>query len=96
MLFTALAEGPTPMENLGTVVSQVWSWITSGLNTITGSPILLIGLGIFTAGAVIVGKGCRHAHGVQCGVGRQTPHRGGGLYPYGHHSGACLFARGAL
>ncbi len=41
------------MENLTTVVSQIWTWITSGLATITGNPILLLGLGIFVAGAVI-------------------------------------------
>ena len=55
MMFTALAEGgtATPIENLGSVVTQIWTWITSGLTTITSSPILLIGLGIFTAGAII-------------------------------------------
>lgn len=41
------------MENLTTVVSQIWTWITAGLSTITGNPILLLGLGIFVAGAVI-------------------------------------------
>ena len=43
----------TPMQNLGSTVSQIWTWITGGLATITGIPILLIGLGIFVAGAVI-------------------------------------------
>lgn len=43
----------TPMQNLGSTVSQIWTWITGGLSTITGNPILLIGLGIFVAGAVI-------------------------------------------
>lgn len=54
-MFTALAEGgaATPIQNLGAVVTQVWSWITNGLTTITSSPILLVGLGIFVAGAVI-------------------------------------------
>lgn len=54
-MFTALAEGgaATPIQNLGSVVTQVWSWISTGLTTITSSPILLIGLGIFVAGAVI-------------------------------------------
>lgn len=41
------------MSNLTTVVSQIWSWITAGLSTITSEPILLLGLGIFVAGAVI-------------------------------------------
>lgn len=43
----------SPMQNLGSTVSQIWAWITDGLATITGNPILLIGLGIFVAGAVI-------------------------------------------
>lgn len=41
------------MENLSSVLTSIWGWITTGLTTITGSPILLIGLGIFVAGAVI-------------------------------------------
>lgn len=41
------------MSNLTTVVTQIWSWITAGLSTITSEPILLLGLGIFVAGAVI-------------------------------------------
>lgn len=41
------------MANLTAVVSQIWTWITDGLSTITGNPILLLGLGIFVAGAVI-------------------------------------------
>lgn len=41
------------MENLTTVLTNIWSWISTGLTTITSSPILLIGLGIFVAGAVI-------------------------------------------
>lgn len=41
------------MDNLSTVLTSIWGWITTGLTTITSSPILLIGLGIFVAGAVI-------------------------------------------
>ncbi len=41
------------MENLSSVLTSIWGWITTGLTTITSSPILLIGLGIFVAGAVI-------------------------------------------
>ena len=44
---------PTPMENLGTVVTQILTWIGSVLSTITASPILLIGFGIFVVGACI-------------------------------------------
>lgn len=43
----------TPMENLTSVVSQIWTWITTGFSTITSQPLLLLGLGIFIAGAVI-------------------------------------------
>lgn len=43
----------TPMQNLGATVSEIWTWITGGLATITGNPILLIGLGLFVAGGVI-------------------------------------------
>lgn len=43
----------TPMTNLSSVLTSIWGWITAGLSTITGNPILLIGLGIFVAGAVI-------------------------------------------
>lgn len=53
MLFTAMEVDTTAMTNLGSVVTQIWSWITNGLTTITSNPILLLGLGIFVAGAVI-------------------------------------------
>ncbi|MCH5197920.1 MAG: hypothetical protein J1E34_03340 [Oscillospiraceae bacterium] len=41
------------LSNLGTVFTQVTTWIGSVVSTITGSPILLVGLGIFVTGAVI-------------------------------------------
>ena len=53
MALLAEVSTSTPMQNLGATVSQIWTWITGGLSTITGNPILLIGLGIFVAGAVI-------------------------------------------
>ena len=53
MALLAEVSTSTPMQNLGSTVSQIWTWITGGLATITGNPILLIGLGIFVAGAVI-------------------------------------------
>ena len=53
MALLAEVSTSTPMQNLGATVSQIWTWITNGLSTITGNPILLIGLGIFVAGAVI-------------------------------------------
>lgn len=40
-------------ENFTTVVSEVWSQITAAMTTITGSPILLLGVGVSFAGAVI-------------------------------------------
>lgn len=43
----------TAMQNLGATLTQIWSWISGALATVTGNPILLIGLGIFVAGAVI-------------------------------------------
>lgn len=43
----------TAITNLTSVLSSIWGWITTGLDTVTGSPILLLGLGIFVAGAVI-------------------------------------------
>lgn len=44
---------PTALTNLGTVFTQIMAWVTSGLSTITGNPILLVSLGIFVCGAVI-------------------------------------------
>lgn len=43
----------TPMENLTTVVGDIWDLVSNGLTTITSQPILLVGLGIFVVGAVI-------------------------------------------
>ena len=50
------------MENLGTVFTQITSWVASIVSTITASPILLTGLGIFVVGAVI-GLAYRLIHG---------------------------------
>lgn len=41
------------MTNLGTLFTQITSWISSIVSTITGSPILMLTLGIFVVGAVI-------------------------------------------
>lgn len=41
------------LSNLGTVFTQITSWVTSIVSTITASPVLLIGLGIFVVGAII-------------------------------------------
>lgn len=41
------------LSNLGVVFTQITSWVTSIVSTITASPILLVGLGIFVVGAII-------------------------------------------
>lgn len=41
------------LTNLGVVFSQLGDWIIEMLGTITGAPILLIGLGIAVTGGVI-------------------------------------------
>ena len=48
-----LLETAADMTNLGTVFTQITAWLTSIVSTITASPILLTGLGIFVVGAVI-------------------------------------------
>lgn len=40
-------------ENFSTVVTEVWSQVTSAMTTITSSPILLLGVGVSFAGAII-------------------------------------------
>lgn len=40
-------------ENFSAVVGEVWTQIGSAMTTITGSPILLLGVGVSFAGAVI-------------------------------------------
>lgn len=44
---------PTAMETLTTVFTQVVTWMTTLLTTITGNPILLLGIAIFAVGAAI-------------------------------------------
>lgn len=41
------------IENLGTLFTTITGWLTSIVSTITSSPLLLLGLGIFVVGAVI-------------------------------------------
>lgn len=50
------------LTNLGTVFTQITSWVQSIVSTITASPVLMIGLGIFIVGAVI-GLGYRLIRG---------------------------------
>lgn len=44
---------PSGMDNLSTLFTQFTGWMVSLVNTITSSPLLMLGLGIFTVGAVI-------------------------------------------
>lgn len=46
-------QATTDLENLGVVFTQLTSWLTSIVATITASPILLTGLGIFVVGGII-------------------------------------------
>lgn len=41
------------MENLATLFTTITGWVASIVSTITASPVLMIGLGIFVVGAVI-------------------------------------------
>lgn len=43
----------TGMEALGTIFSQVMTWVTSLVTTIASEPLLLLPVGIFVVGAVI-------------------------------------------
>lgn len=43
----------TGLEALGTIFTQLMSWVSSLVTTITASPLLLLPVGIFVAGAVI-------------------------------------------
>lgn len=42
-----------PMDNLTTIFTWITTQVTALITTITGSPILMLGIGIFIAGAVI-------------------------------------------
>lgn len=51
-----LAGDVTPdssLANLGTVFTQVTTWVKDIVTTITASPVLMVGLGIFVTGAII-------------------------------------------
>lgn len=46
-------EPVTGMETLGTVVTQVMTWMSSLVTTISSNGLLLLPVGIFVVGAVI-------------------------------------------
>lgn len=49
-----LGEGvATGMESLGTIFTQIMSWVTNLVSTIASQPLLLLPVGIFVVGAVI-------------------------------------------
>ena len=53
---TVLAGEVTPdssLTNLGTVFAQITTWVKDIVTTITASPVLMVGLGIFVVGAII-------------------------------------------
>lgn len=49
---TALADEGT-LTTLGSVVTQVITWFTNTLNTISTTPILLVGMGFYVVGGGI-------------------------------------------
>lgn len=53
MLTIMDAAGATGLEALGTIFTQIMSWMGDLVNTIISKPILLIPVGIFVVGAVI-------------------------------------------
>ena len=54
------------MSNLSTLFTDITSWVSSIVSTITSSPVLMLGLGIFVVGRPIladiksgkIGEGC--------------------------------------
>lgn len=52
-LFLADATTDASLSNLGTVFTQITNWVQNIVSTITASPILMVGLGIFVVGAII-------------------------------------------
>ena len=46
-------EGGTGLEALGTIFTQVMTWVGELVKTISSTPLLLLPVGIFCIGAVI-------------------------------------------
>lgn len=46
-------DAATSLTTLTEVFNQFLSWITSMLGTISGEPLLLLGVAVFVAGAII-------------------------------------------
>lgn len=41
------------LENAGTVITQMWTWVSNVANTIVSTPIYFVPIGIFLAGAAV-------------------------------------------
>ena len=52
-LMLADATSDAALSNLGTIFTQITTWVHNIVSTITASPILMVGLGIFVVGAII-------------------------------------------
>ena len=52
-LMLADATADAALTNLGTIFTQITTWVQNIVSTITASPILMVGLGIFVVGAII-------------------------------------------
>lgn len=52
-LYTLNATADAGMTNLGTLFGKLTEWMGDIVDTITSSPLLMLGLGIFVVGAVI-------------------------------------------
>ena len=50
-----IMDGTSSLTSLGTIFTQLMSWVTSLLTTITasGNEILLLSVGVFAVGAII-------------------------------------------
>lgn len=48
-----LLEASTGLTTLGTIFTQVMTWVSSLVSTIASEPLLLLPVGIFAVGAVI-------------------------------------------
>lgn len=48
-----LVETTTGLESVGSVVSFLWTQLTSVVSTVSSTPLLLLPVGIFVAGASI-------------------------------------------
>lgn len=48
-----LLEASTGLTTLGSIFTQIMTWVSSLVTTIAGEPLLLLPVGIFAVGAVI-------------------------------------------